>query len=371
MATVFDYVPRGTAPVFPESVIEAMQSTLDAGGDATETYDAMADAEVRALREDPTFAEALHEAYRDAGVDLVSPSIGRMHYEEIDQRHANHVDLTRWEGRVNAVDWFVKVTNPGEARGLADNEQVGVILNTQNLGGAIAGDLDEVEHLANAGVRIAQLTYNQHNHLGSGVNARSDGRLSQLGVDAVDRLNDLGIVVDLSHCGTRTTLDAIEVSDAPVAATHSVCQALSGVERGQTDEEIETLAAVDGYMGIVTVPYFLAPEDPDRAFEAFFEHLEHTLDHMGADRVGIACDWGLWTPDVPRPIRQRVTEKLAAMKLSDDEIHVNMPFGPMETYTQRPLIEEGLRERGYTDAEIKGFLGENFLSFWERVELAA
>jgi len=246
-------------------------------------------------------------------------------------------------------------------------DELGIVLNTQNLGRAIGEDLDAIEALYDGGVRIFQLTYNPQNLLGTGCYGRSDSGLSDLGVGAVERLNDLGGIVDLSHCGRATTLDAIDVSADPVAITHAGCAAVADHNRCKDDEVLEALADANGYMGIVGVPWFLAPDEDDPSIDVFFEHLEHAVSILGVDRVGIGTDFGHVDAAAPDAYLQSAREYMIAKGFPEDYGEgYGSGFGEMRSYTDWPVLRRELGER-YDEAEVRGILGENFLSFWERL----
>lgn len=363
---VFDYYPRGTPVVLSDRMERAMTEALEAGGTAGGANDAIENEMVRQLRDDETYREQLRAAYREAGVNLVSPTMGsldsRLSYSE-----GVRQDLSRWQARFDAVDWFRKVTTPTEARRSVDAGDVGIILNVQNLGAAIEGDPSEVDRLYDFGVRIAQLTYNSGNLVGTGCTERVDAGLTNHGVEVVKRCNERGMVVDLSHCGTQTTLDGIATSDKPVAITHSFAQALSEHDRGKSDEELEALADVDGYMGILAVPFFLSPGEPDGDFERFFDHIDFVIEKLGIDRVGIGTDWGSWTPEVPEPIREGIEAAFSTMGFREEHgVEVGIGYGPLQRYEDWSVIPAGLAERGYDETERRKLLGQNFLSFWDR-----
>jgi membrane dipeptidase len=344
---VFDY-HAGSPWIRTDAVDEAVESAVADGESGREAY---VRAEARALRESADARDRLREAYESAGVDVVSVT--------------THEDFWRWSARVDAVPWLETVTTPAEARDVAERDAVGLLLNTQDLGAQTA-DLDDVEELYGHGVRIAQLTYNRQNRLGTGCTDRSDGGLSNSGVDAVERLNDLGVVVDLSHCGRRTTLDAVEQSAAPVAYTHTCCRAVYDHDRGKTDEELEALAEADGYVGVVAVPFFLTDAD-DPSLDAFFDHLEHAVDVVGAERVGVGSDFSSVDAAYPEAVKPATLELMRRLGFREEHgVELGAGFGEMRTYADWGRIREGV-ERRFGDRAARHLLGESFLSFWERV----
>ncbi|MEA5388032.1 membrane dipeptidase [Haloarculaceae archaeon H-GB11] len=260
------------------------------------------------------------------------------------------------------------MTSPDDARRVAADGDVGIVLNTQNLGGAIDGSLDRIDVLYNEGVRIFQLTYNYQNSLATGCNDTSDGGLSKFGRAAVDRVNELGGIVDLSHCGKRTTLDAIEYSEEPVAVTHATCQSVMDHYRGKSDEEIQALAEADGYMGIVTLPWFIAPGVDDPTLEIFLDHLEHAASIIGPENLGLGTDFYPADSRFPKPLLEYYKDHIVELGFDREKVEqrtIAAGIGEFETYEDWPVVRAKLAER-FSDAEVAGILGENFLRFWER-----
>lgn len=371
----FDYFPGGTRFVHNGKVEQTLVRTLEEGKPVGVAFDEMQREQVRQLREDPAFRSELREIYREAGVNLFTPTMGSFGGTDLPGAHAEGVRdvLSRWQARFDTLDWMHKITTPTEARDVVRRGDVGVVPNTQNLGLAINGDLEEIERLYNFGIRIAQLTYNSQNLIGAGCTERVDAGLSNHGVDAVERMNELGIVVDLSHCGPRTTLDTIEISDRPVAFTHTFCQELADHDRGKSDEELRALADNDGYMGIIAIPFFQSPDDPGRAFENYFEHLDRAVSILGSDRVGIGTDWGAWSlaarDDLPEILREAIKESYIRKGFRQEHgvSSLGLGFGPMEKFQDWGVIPDELGRRGYDESEIEGIIGGNFLNFWDRV----
>ncbi|MFB6183846.1 MAG: dipeptidase [Haloarculaceae archaeon] len=369
---VYDFIP-GLPPVTNDAVEAAVES-VRAGGVEAAVWDAHLDARIGQLRSDPGFGQRVREVFDDAGVTLVSPTVMGTD-PRLDFAEGVYRDLTRWSARFDLLDWMQRVTSPEQARRVVDDGDVGVILNTQNLGAFTDGDLRAVDELFDAGVRSMQLTYNHQNAIGAGCTEPSGSGLSNHGVAAVERLNDLGAIVDCSHCNRETTLDAVAVSDAPIAFTHTHCGALVNNARAKSDAEIEALADVDGYMGVLVYPTLY--DEP--TFDTFFEHFEHAVSILGLDNVGVSTDWGMTTPDVPESMRPGLLSYWrAATGMTEDAAEYDAltldtfeePFGPFRTYDQRSVIREAFERRGYSRSTIDGVLGENFLDFWERVRAA-
>lgn len=352
---VFDYA-AGTPWVLNEAVDSAIET---AARDDASVANAIANETTRQYRTDPDYRSAWRGRFQDAGVDVASVTI---------RSGAPVEDLIRWQARFDADDRLRKVLTPSDARAVAeDGGTVGVLLNTQNLGRVIDGELLDLETLWNAGVRIFQPTYNTQNALGAGCYERSGSGLSNRGLEVVDRLDALGGILDLSHCGHETTMDAIATADGPVAATHVSCAAIADHPRAKTDAELRAIAEHDGYVGIVGVPWFLAPDADDPGLEVFFDHVEHAVSVVGPSRVGIGTDFGNVDAGAPsRYVTEARQRAVAAGFPAGYGEGYGHGFGRMRRYQDWPELRAGLEQRFDTQT-MTGILGENFLAFWDRV----
>ncbi|MFD1562609.1 dipeptidase [Haloarchaeobius amylolyticus] len=346
----------------------AIEEMVADGKRRDECWEAIWDREVRRFERDPEFRDTVKDIYETAGVNLLSVTPW-VHDSSLSERVGQRRDLSRWQARFEAADWLQKVTSPREARRVPEDGDVGIVLNTQNVGAAIDGSVDEVDVLYNEGVRIFQLTYNRQNLLATGCNDPSDGGLSTFGRDVVDRINRLGGIVDLSHCGKRTTLDTIEYSEDPVAVTHAGCQTVFDHYRGKSDEEIEALAAVDGYMGIVGLPWFIAPAGERPDLDVFVDHVVHAASILGVENVGIGTDFFPADSLFPDVLLEYYKQHIIELGFDREKVErrtIAAGIDDFVTYEDWPAVRRALEER-FTTSEVEGILGENFIDFWERV----
>lgn len=230
---------------------------------------------------------------------------------------------------------------------------------------AVIMGLQNSEHFRNVadvkgfyqlGQRVSQLTYNAQNLLGSGCTERVDGGLTDYGAAIVAEMNKVGMLVDTSHCGDRTTLDAIAASAGPIAITHSNCRALNNHPRTKTDEAIKALGAKGGVIGITGVRNFLTAAEPTTVAN-IVDQIEHVGKLIGLDKVGIGSDADLYGYDDMEP------KAYAALKANykgsyafRDKIDTDGFDDPMKIYN---LVEEMTR-RNFSDDNIRGVLGGNF-----------
>ena len=217
-------------------------------------------------------------------------------------------------------------------------------------------DAKDVEAFYQLGQRCSQLTYNTQNLIGSGCTERVDGGLTDYGIEIVNAMNTSGMLIDTSHCGDRTTLDAIAASPVPISITHSNCRAINNHPRTKTDEAIKALGAKGGVMGITGVRNFVSGTEPT-AIAHLADHIDHVRKLIGIDHVGIGSDADLYGYDQMAP--DQYARLKAGYKGSygfRDKLDIEDFSGPQKIYN---LTEELVR-RGYSDADVRAVLGGNF-----------
>jgi membrane dipeptidase len=264
---------------------------------------------------------------------------------------------------------FTIVRTVAELRAAKSANRTGLILGFQD-GTAFEDDLSRVELFHSLGVRIVQLTYNLRNLLGDGCLEPGNAGLSAFGRRVVEQLNALGMLVDLSHVGERTTMDAIAASTKPVAFTHSGCQAVNGVPRNKTDAQLRALVAKGGVVGIYLMPFLRASGQPTG--DDLFAHIDHAVRICGEDHVGIGSDLSI-TPLDPTPdfrathaefVRERRRQGISAPGEAE-EVFNYVP--ELNTPRRMELIADRLAARGYTSARIDKLIGGNWMRLFGEV----
>ncbi len=242
--------------------------------------------------------------------------------------------------------------------------QLGLILGFQDTE-MLERDLSRLEMFRRLGVLIIQLTYNVRNLIGDGCLEPGDAGLSTLGLEAVERMNTLGIAVDLSHCGTRTTATGIAASAKPPLITHSGCRELYRHPRNKEDRELKAMAAKGGVLGVYLMPFLGGFAGPKQATneEALARHIEHALKVCGVDHVGIGSDLSITpieeTPEYLKVERTFAEGRAARKSAAPDE---DRPlFLPALNHPRRlEGVAELLARRGHPVATIERILGGNF-----------
>ncbi|MBS1827258.1 MAG: membrane dipeptidase [Acidobacteria bacterium] len=307
-----------------------------------------------------SFTAADLERYRSSGLTVMHIATG----VGTDQADA-YQQVLRWLAFYNGFIAqhgrdFQRIDSVAAIRDAKKTGRIGILLGIQN--SEHFRTAADVQMFYNLGQRISQLTYNSRNRIGNGSTERRDEGLSNFGVGIVERMNEAGMAVDVSHCGDRTTLDAFEVSKKPVLITHSNCRALSGHPRCKTDEAIRRMAKSGGVMGITAVRMFVRGEEPTTV-EHVVDHFDHVKKLVGVEHLGVGSDIDLDGYDaMPADQRARLRAfyrnragvDTYGFREKDDVEGLNHPQRMFD-------LTDALLRRGYTADEVRGILGENFL----------
>ena len=243
------------------------------------------------------------------------------------------------------------------------NKRCGLVYGVQD-GVAFETDLARLDDLHALGLRVVQPTYNRRNLLGDGCLEPGNAGLSRAGIEAIERMNSLGILIDLSHCGRQTAADAIRISKKPVAFTHTGSQALSDHPRNRTDVELRAVADKGGVSGIYFMPYLSEGRQPTAA--DIVRHVEHMVQVAGEDHVSIGTD-GNFSPTV---VDQKYKDAFAKNTRERRESGIGAPWETEEGYlfaadlnTPRRLatLAMMLADRRHSAARIEKILGGNLL----------
>ena len=230
----------------------------------------------------------------------------------------------------------------------------------------IEKSIDNIDKLYAAGTRWIQLTYNQRNLLGDGCTERTNAGLSDFGIEAVKRMNELGIIVDLSHCGSQTTNDGIEFSNPGPCFTHSMCEALyKNHPRSKTDDQIRAMANKGGVMGIICLGYMIGPDPGGKTtLDTYVDHIDHAVKIGGIDHVGVAADYAIQGLEADGATYDNwYVPRLTRFKPSYEVRWP--PWIPELDQPDRYLkVAQKLDARGYSTGDIEKILGLNWLRYY-------
>ena len=277
-----------------------------------------------------------------------------------------HVSV--WMRRFRERNDIMQVKDIVDVHSAKQSDKTGIILSFQNAS-PIENELDRLGLFHELGVRVIQLTYHETNLLGSGCWERNDCGLSNFGIDAVREMNQLGIVIDLSHVGPKTTMDAIEMSEQPVAITHANARSFCGHPRNKEEEALKLLAEKGGVVGATSFANFL-PKEFDSTVEDFVDAIDNMVERIGIDHVAIGTDS---THDQPIEFWHYIVSQQGTKfpsTFADASVpYTELSFQPkgIDSPAEFPNLADALVNRGYGAEDITKLLGGNWMSLFERV----
>jgi len=300
------------------------------------------------------WSETVFRQMREAGLDAVHASIA--YHEGFREAVAN---LEEWHRRFHAHgDLMVPGRSAADIREAQESERTAVFFGAQNPS-VIENDIGLVEVWRELGLTFLQLTYNNQSLLGAGWQETEDTGLTRMGREVVAEMNRLGMIVDLSHAGARTALEAIEASTRPVAVTHANPRAWCDTGRNLPASVMRALAECRGMLGLSLYPHHLAA-GTDTTLEDFCAMAAHAAEIMGAEHVGIGSDLCQGQPD-------SVVEWMRTGRWTRHRDGAVFPDQPAWFRDNRdwPGLADGLRAAGFSAAETEGILGGNWYRFME------
>ena len=242
-------------------------------------------------------------------------------------------------------DTIALATSYGEIMAAVKAKKIAAVIAIEG-GEPLEGDIGALRTAYRLGTRSLTLTHFPRNELGDGSGADSGSHLSEFGREVVEEMNDLGMLVDISHLNETGFWDVMELSKDPVLATHSNCKALCGHHRNLTDDQIKALAEKGGVMNLSFCAGFIkdgigfgTPETLKKvSIEDWLDHLDHAVGLVGTDHVGLGSD-----------------------------LDGGCGFPGLDDVTKFPDLTRGLVSRGYSDADIEKILGANDLRVFKKV----
>jgi membrane dipeptidase len=310
------------------------------------------------LRNPDTFTLTDWQRFRDSGINVFHPAVGFAGAASAAFDFRLRTDAS-WNGFIATHDqWLMRVDSADDITRVKGSGKVGVLLGSQD--STHFRTPADVAFFYSLGERVSGLTYNTRNLIGNGAFERRDEGISDFGVAMIERMNEVGMAVDVSHCGDRTTLDAFELSKQPVLITHANCRALTiGHPRCKTDEAIRRVGATGGVIGITHARNFTTNQEPT-TIEDVLNHFDHVRTLIGSEHLGVGSDQDLDGQDHLPPDERRRMQEQDAKKDPRYGFREKMNIDGLDHPRRMFDLAEGLLRRRYSDQEITGVLGGNF-----------
>ena len=302
--------------------------------------------------------------YREGGVTAVAPTITTN-----ENAWQTLKALGGWHAHLREHPELLLVRGTADIQRARDENRLGLILHFQGAD-PLEDDVDLVDAYRALGVGVIQLCYNVRNRLGDGSLEASDAGLSRFGRAVVERCNAAGVVVDCSHTGERTSLEAIQVSRAPVIVSHANARAVHDSRRNISDRLIRAIAESGGVVGAVAYPGFVSA-DPRPTLDQLLAHIEHLVQVAGIEHVSLGLDYF--------PGQHPFTDDAQALAVYrhfvdsgqwDAGTYPPPPYYYPEGLTtprEIPNLTAGLLGRGYSAAAVEKILGGNLLRVYRAV----
>lgn len=243
-----------------------------------------------------------------------------------------------------------------------DTGRVGIFFGAQNCS-PIEDDIDMIAVMRRLGLMIMQLTYNNQSLLAAGCYEPEDSGVSRFGRQAIEEMNRVGMIIDMSHSSERSTLDAIELSSRPVIISHANPASFHPAKRNKSDKVLKAIAESGGLLGFSVYPFHLK-DGPDCTLESFCNMVADTADLMGIDHIGIGTDL---CQGQPQSVLDWMRNGRWSKAMDFGEGNKNnagwpRPLAWFQDNRDFPAIIEGLKRKGFTETEVEKIMGLNWLN---------
>jgi len=232
----------------------------------------------------------------------------------------------------------------------------------------IEDDIGLVEKVHEHGCRFMQLTYNNQSLLATGCYEKLDSGVTNFGKEVIKEMNRVGIVIDMSHSAEKSTYDAIEISEKPIAITHANPFFWHQAKRNKSDQLLKTLSDNDGMLGLSLYPHHLK-DNTNCTLESFCEMTARTAELMGVEKIGIGSDLCLNQPDSVVEWMRNGTWAKNKNYGEGSKNKSGFPKQPKWFEDARGFknLENGLKKVGFNEKEINGILGNNWFNFYKKI----
>ena len=309
------------------------------------------------------WSREVFEINREAGLDAVHVTV------------VYHEDFDEFNSRVNEWNTYFKENSDliflgksyKDIEKAKTEKKTAIFFGFQNCS-PIEDDIGLVEKVYDLGCRFMQLTYNNQSLLATGCFENIDSGVTNFGKEVIKEMNRLGLVIDMSHSAEKSTIDAINISQKPIAITHANPAFWHAAKRNKSNELLKILSENDGMLGLSLYPHHLK-DGTNCSLESFCEMAAKTADLMGVEKIGIGSDLCLNQPDAVVEWMRNGTWAKAKNYGEGTKNNSGFPKQPDWFTDARGFsnLESGLSKVGFNKNEINGILGDNWFNFYKRM----
>lgn len=304
-------------------------------------------------------------AYKAGGFTAIAPTVG----DNLDGALGTLRNIGAWQKRIREDESLVLIRNASDIEAAKAAGKLGIILHFQG-GDPIENRLDYIDAYKSMGVGMIQLTYNVKNRIGDGCEERTDAGLSKFGQAVIKRMNDARIIVDCSHTGLKTTMEAIEASTRPAVFSHAGIRAVHPSPRNIIDGQIKAIAESGGLIGAVAYPPFVAV-DQQPSLGQLIDHIKYISDLVGVDHVGLGLDYFAGQRPYAADEQAKANyEKYLAIGMWSPAAYPPPPYiypKGIETPDKCANLTGGLLRSGFSADEVKKIIGGNWMRVFRAV----
>ena len=309
------------------------------------------------------WSRKIFEINREAGLDAVHTTI--VYHEDFDELLN---EIKKWEKLFTDNSDLIFLGKSFKDIEKANIEKkTAIFFGFQNCS-PIEDDINLVEKVHELGCRFMQLTYNNQSLLATGCYEKVDSGVTNFGREVIKEMNRVGIVVDMSHSAEKSTFDAIEISEKPIAITHANPSFWYNVKRNKSSDLLKSLSDSGGILGLSLYPHHLK-DGTNCTLDSFCEMIAKTAEIINVNKIGIGSDLCLNQPDEVVEWMRNGTWSKSKNYGEGSKNKPGFPKQPDWFKDARGFVnlERGLKKVGFSDTEIDGILGNNWFNFYKSI----
>ena len=307
------------------------------------------------------WSEEIFKINNEAGLDAIHVTIA--YHEDFDELQDN---INNWENNFDSYsDLIFHGKTYLDIEKAKETNKTAVFFGFQNCS-PIEDNINLVEEVHKLGAVFMQLTYNNQSLLATGCYEENDSGVTRMGKEVIKEMNRVGVVVDMSHSAEKSTFDAIELSEKPIAITHANPYFWHAARRNKSSELLKELGASGGMLGLSLYPHHLL-DGTDCTLDSFCSMVAQTAEIMGVKQIGIGSDLCLKQPDSVVEWMRNGTWTKTKDYGEGNASNAAFPDQPPWFQDARGFVnlEKGLKLVGFDEKEIKLILGNNWFNFYK------